>query len=242
MFTLLLQQYFIPIIIATGPILIWLLFFLARDRKQPEPLYCIVAALFLGALSAFLTVAIEFIFTNKLNITLPIIAESLAQRNLTGFIIVSIIEETMKFMVIYFLFYVNKHFNEAIDAMIYMVTAGIGFSMVENALAVLGQLKISTSLAIPFQIIIARFLGANLLHIICCGVIGFFWAKALVTKKNWYLGFGFILAITIHTIFNYSLYTGGVILLPFILLFIFICATILLWMFDVVEDLRHAKI
>jgi RsiW-degrading membrane proteinase PrsW (M82 family) len=80
----------------------------------------------------------------------------------------------MKFMVIYFLFYVNKHFNEAIDAMIYMVTAGIGFSMVENALAVLGQLKISTSLAIPFQIIIARFLGANLLHIICCGVIGFF--------------------------------------------------------------------
>jgi RsiW-degrading membrane proteinase PrsW (M82 family) len=55
-----------------------------------------------------------------------------------------------------------------------MVTAGIGFSMVENALAVLGQLKISTSLAMPFQIIIARFLGANLLHIICCGIIGFF--------------------------------------------------------------------
>lgn len=242
MFNLLLQQYFIPMLIATGPVSIWLLFFLARDKKNPEPLYCIGAALFLGAFSAFLTVAVEFIFTNKLNLALPIIAESLAQRNLTGFIIVSIVEETMKFLVVYFLFMINKHFDEAIDVMIYMVTAAIGFSMVENALAVWGQLKISLSLAMPFQIIIARFLGANLLHIICCGIIGFFWAKTLITKKNWYLGFGFILAIIIHTIFNYSLYAGGMILLPFVLLFIFICATILLWMFDVVEDLRHTKI
>ena len=242
MFNLLLHQYFIPIMIATGPVLIWLLFFLARDKKCPEPLYWVAATLVLGAFSAFLTIAIEFIFTNKLNITLPIIAESLAQRNLMGFAIVSVVEEAMKFLVVYFLFNVNKCFDEAIDAMIYMVTAAIGFSMVENALAVLGQLKISESLAMPFQITIARFLGANLLHIICCGVVGFFWAKALTTKKHWYLGIGFILAVIIHTIFNYSLYAGGVLLLPFVLLFVFICATILLWLFDVVEELRNAKI
>ena len=242
MFNLLLQQYFIPIMIATGPVLIWLLFFLARDKKCPEPLYWVAATLVLGAFAAFLTIAVEFIFTNKLNISLPIIAESLAQRNLVGFILVSIIEEAMKFLVVYFLFNINKCFDEAIDAMIYMVTAAIGFSMVENALAVLGQLKISVSLAMPIQIIIARFLGANLLHIICCGIIGFFWAKALISKKNWYLGIGFTLAVIIHTIFNYSLYTGGVLLLPFVLLFIFICATILLWLFDVVEDLRRRKI
>ncbi len=239
MFNILLHQYFIPVMIATGPVVLWLLFFLARDKKKPEPLYWILGALFLGAFAAFLTIAVEFIFTNKLNITLPIIAEALNQRNLAGFIIVSIVEETMKFLVIYFLFNINKCFDEAIDAMIYMITAAIGFSMVENALAVLGQLKVSVSLAMPFQIVIARFLGANLLHIICCGLIGFFWAKSLVNGKHWIIGIGFVLAIIIHTIFNYSLYTGGAILLPFVLLFIFICATILLWMFDIVESLKR---
>jgi len=238
MFNLLLWQYFIPVMIATVPVLLWLFFFLSRDKAKPEPISWIAATLFLGAFAAFLTISVEFIFTNKLNISLPIIAEALNHRDLTGFIIVSIIEELMKFLVIYFLFNINKCFDEAIDAMIYMITAAIGFSMVENALAVFGQLKVSLSLAMPFQIIIARFLGANLLHIICCGLVGFFWAKALVSKKHWYIGIGFVLAIIVHTLFNYTIYMGGVIVLPFVLLFIFICATILLWMFDVVEQLR----
>lgn len=238
MFNILLHQYFIPIMIATAPLTIWLLFFLARDKKEPEPIHWIIITLTFGAIAAFLTIIVEFIVTKDLVSITPLIAQSLEKRNLMGFIIVSTIEEIMKFLVVYILLHINKFFNEAIDAMIYMVIAAIGFSMVENALAIFGQLKISLSLTFPIQIIIARFLGANLLHIICSGIIGFFWAKTFTSKKHWYLGIGFILAIIIHTIFNYSLYAGGFILFPFILFFIFICATILLWMFDVVEELH----
>jgi RsiW-degrading membrane proteinase PrsW (M82 family) len=121
-----------------------------------------------------LTIIVEFIVTKDLVSITPLIAQSLEKRNLMGFIIVSTIEEIMKFLVVYILLHINKFFNEAIDAMMYMVIAAIGFSMVENALAIFGQLKISLSLTFPIQIIIARFLGANLLHIICSGIIGFF--------------------------------------------------------------------
>jgi len=127
-----------------------------------------------GAIAAFLTIIVEFIFTKDLVSITPLIAQSLEKRNLMGFIIVSTIEEIMKFLVVYILLHINKFFNEAIDAMMYMIIAAIGFSMVENALAIFGQLKISLSLTFPIQIIIARFLGANLLHIICSGIIGFF--------------------------------------------------------------------
>jgi len=58
--------------------------------------------------------------------------------------------------------------------MIYMIVAAIGFSIIENYLAVLAQLKSSLVFTLPLQLIVVRFLGANLLHIICSGLIGFF--------------------------------------------------------------------
>jgi len=55
-----------------------------------------------------------------------------------------------------------------------MIVAAIGFSIIENYLAVLAQLKSSLVFTLPLQLIVVRFLGANLLHIICSGLIGFF--------------------------------------------------------------------
>jgi len=84
---------------------------------------------------------------------------------------VAIVEEIVKFIMIYATLSHSKHLNEAIDPMIYMIVCAIGFSSIENYFSIFNQLQ---TFIIPFQTLMARFLGANLLHIICSGVIGFF--------------------------------------------------------------------
>jgi len=91
--------------------------------------------------------------------------------NFKTFIYVALIEELIKFLVIYLTLRHSKHLDEAIDPMIYMIICAIGFSSVENYLSVFNRLN---TITIPLQTLTARFLGANLLHIICSGVIGFF--------------------------------------------------------------------
>ena len=228
-------SYLLPLLIATLPLLVWLVFFLTKDWEKPEPMRWIALTLLLGMFAAFITISIEYTFTEKINHLIPYLAQSLVKRNVTGLLLVSLIEEISKFVVVCLVLKWNKHFDEYIDAMIYMIVAAIGFSIIENYLAVLAQLKSSLVFTLPLQLIVVRFLGANLLHIICSGLIGFFWSKSLQYKGWKFLGLGFVLAIAIHTLFNYSLLTAMFYFLPFTLLFVFICATILLWMFDIVE-------
>ncbi|MDD4784488.1 MAG: PrsW family glutamic-type intramembrane protease [Candidatus Pacebacteria bacterium] len=83
----------------------------------------------------------------------------------------AIVEEVVKFLMIYFTLHRSKYLDEAIDPMIYMVVCAIGFSSIENYFSIFDQLH---TFVVPFQTLTARFLGANLLHIICSGVIGFF--------------------------------------------------------------------
>ena len=85
---------------------------------------------------------------------------------------VAIVEELSKFGLVFLVLGKHKDVcDEAIDPMIYMIVAAIGFSCVENYLAIFN--KMSTFID-PLNILTARFLGANLLHIICSGTIGFF--------------------------------------------------------------------
>jgi len=115
---------------------------------------------------------------------------------------IAIIEELAKFFSAYFILKRNKHFDEAIDAMIYLIVLALGFGLVENILTVSQKIVGGNLLSLVIQNIALRFVGANLLHALASGVIGFFWALSLLKNKKPYLYWGLTLGIVLHFFFN----------------------------------------
>jgi len=231
-----LKIYLLPFIFGMVPLTIWLFFFLLRDWKHPEPRKVVFLAFIMGILSSFIVLVIQNYIEYFAKIKIPNLYEALRYHDtFKDFLFVAFLEEITKFSVIYFTFRKSKYLDEAIDPMIYMIVCAIGFSSIENYFSIFQQW---TTLSIPIQTLIARFLGANLLHIICSGVIGFFWSMQIFTKKYKLLFIGIILAVLFHTIFNTLIFTYGIFAILLMFICVFIGASILLWLFDVVEKLN----
>jgi len=228
------KVYFLPFILGMVPLTIWLLFFLFRDWKKPEPSKMILHAFLMGVLATVIVLLVQHFIAQFAQINLPTIYSVIKNHdNFYAFLLVAVVEETIKFAVIYLTLRKNKCLDEAIDPMIYMIVAAIGFSAVENYFSIFRQLN---TIIIPMQTLTARFLGANLLHIICSGVIGFFWSMQIKSKKHYLLLIGFILSILFHTLFNTLIFTYGIFAVLILFIGIFAGASILLWLFDVIED------
>jgi len=95
-------------------------------------------------------------------------------------------------------------FDEPIDAFVYLMTAALGFSAMENTLFLIGPLLQGETVT---TIITGnlRFMGANLLHVASSGVlslcIAFTYFKPVWLQRVSIWG-GIIAATVVHTIFN----------------------------------------
>ncbi|MGC8944247.1 MAG: PrsW family intramembrane metalloprotease [Minisyncoccia bacterium] len=222
------------------PIAIWLVFFLWQDIKKPEPAKWILIAFLTGILlTPFIWVIETFfsklIFTNLNN-------ESSFWMITFYYLIIAIIEELGKFLSATLILKKNKYFDEAIDAMIYLIVLALGFALVENILATSEDLITNNGLLVAFQTAALRFVGADLIHVLSSGLIGFFWALSLIKKKKKYLFIGLIFGIILHTSFNIAIIKLpdylGFIALYFISFAIFWATAILLWVFDITKKLK----
>jgi RsiW-degrading membrane proteinase PrsW (M82 family) len=182
------------------PALVWLLFWLREDRKNPEPNGLILKTFFLGMLAVLLVLpfqkGVELLFPNLL---------------ITSIFLWAIFEEGFKFMAGYFGGLHSVEDNEPVDPLIYMITAALGFVAAENTLFILGPLLGED---VPQAIITGnlRFIGASLLHVICSGLIGVFISFSFFQGrfKRFLWGMvGFGMAIAIHTLFNLSILNLG---------------------------------
>jgi len=115
------------------------------------------------------------------------------------------IEELFKFILTYTICLRRKVNNEPIDASIYMLTTALGFASVETALFLtepLGNGQIlDTIIAGNF-----RSIGPMLIHLVCSAILGIFIGLAFYkskAKKVLYWFFGFILAVFLHSLFNF---------------------------------------
>lgn len=178
------------------PGLIWLLFFL-REDEHPEPKKMIAGAFMVGGISAFLALGLEISASGLLErivITLPRIFE----QNISVFAGFAIIEEVIKFLLVFAFIRKSKYFDEPIDAMIYMMTGALGFATIEN-IVIAYQNGISDAAGL----ILVRFVGATLLHALASGIIGHYWARGLVFKAEAkFLAAGLLMASLFHTLFN----------------------------------------
>jgi protease PrsW len=230
------KTYILPFVFGMIPLIIWLVFFLLRDWKNPEPKKVIIHAFLMGVLATAFVLILQYLIEAFTKINIPSFYEIIRYHdNFKAFVFVALVEELIKFLVIYITLRHSKHLDEAIDPMIYMIVCAIGFSAVENYFSIFNQLN---TIVVPLQTLTARFLGANLLHIICSGVVGFFWSLQIYTKKHGLLVLGLVLAIAFHAVFNTLIFTYGLFAVLLMFISVFCGASILLWMFDVIEKLN----
>ena len=190
---------FIALLGGVLPALLWLTFWLLEDRCEPEPKRYLFLAFAAGAVSVFAALWLE----------------QRAQTYFTGTSLLFIwaaIEELLKFGAAYFVALRLRVFDEPLDAVVYMVTVALGFSAFENALFLLSPLQDGDII----RTIITgdlRFIGATLLHSLSSATIGVALALAYyksAAQKRLAALIGVILAIFLHTLFNFFILgTGG---------------------------------
>ncbi len=224
-------------LIGITPILVWLLFFLWQDIKKPEPLRWIGVLFLAGMVITPLVWGIESQFMRLFRIDLN--ASLALGTTLFVYLGVAAIEELAKFFSAFLIVRKNKHFDEAIDAMIYLIVLALGFGLVENFLIAYQQLPSENSFLPLLQITSLRFVGANLLHALCSGLIGFSWAFYLLKKKTKYLWGGILLGVVLHWVFNVAIISVGGDAVFFSTLVLFLVAVFTLWAFNVLKRVRQ---
>ncbi|MFA5349434.1 MAG: PrsW family glutamic-type intramembrane protease [Candidatus Paceibacterota bacterium] len=248
-------HYFLFLFFGLLPSLIWLVFYLKED-DNPEPkelilkifVYGMAVTVLVGILECVIGTLIicpnpmSFIKNPSLFFPFPKCSPStLLQYFLYFFVAIAFMEEAAKYLVVRIGAYRSKHFDEPIDAMIYMVVAGLGFAAVENIL-----ILFPTSSPVAFQdtvwISIARFLSATLLHALTAANIGFFASLAFFKKKKKfrYVPIGLFIATVFHGIYNFGInreiFTQQIMIPTAVLVFLFILVSI---QFSIARNLKQ---
>ncbi len=174
------------------PVVIWLCFWLREDNKHPEPPRLIVTTFLAGILSIIPTYYAEFYASNLF--TNPTII----------FMAWALIEEVMKLCAAYLGGLRTKFYDEPVDALIYMITAALGFAAAENFLFIVNSVDSVSALQTGGM----RFIGATLLHTLASATIG--GLLALTFNRNRFVKFialilGILTATMLHTSFNVSI-------------------------------------
>jgi RsiW-degrading membrane proteinase PrsW (M82 family) len=120
-------------------------------------------------------------------------------------------EELFKFFAAYLGGLRWAAFDEPLDAVIYLVTAALGFSAMENALFIWTPLMQGDVLR---SVVTGdlRFIGASLLHTLSSATIGIMiaisWHRPAATRRLAAFA-GVILAVVLHTMFNFFILGQG---------------------------------
>ena len=214
------------ILLGLLPSFAWLVFFLKEDER-PEPKKMIAKVFMAGALMTIFVAVLQF--------SLQKIFVSFS----ASFFVFAVIEEIFKFLAVYLVVRKSRFFDEPVDAMIYMITAALGFAMVENIAVALNASNIQEAIGA----MTLRFVGATLLHVLTSGIVGYYWAKSLVLKNQflvigrWPLIIkGLILASLLHMIFNYLILVSKEQILIYPTIFLIIIALFLFWDFEKIKN------
>lgn len=180
------------------PSVLWLKFWFKEDRHQ-EPRSLILKVFILGMISVPVAVLLE-----------KGVSSFLSEYTFISFLIWAIIEEGLKFSSAYFPALKTRFADEPIDMVLYMITAALGFSALENSLFLLAPLSEGNILK-SLATLNFRFIGASLLHILTSGIIGICMATSFYKSniaKWFYLFFGIVIAVFLHALFNNFIITS----------------------------------
>lgn len=176
------------VFLAIAPTLFILLYIYKKDRYEPEPLHLVAGVFFLGALTVIPAGIIELLFPEGV---------------FSSAFVAPVVEEGLKFLVVYFAVYRHPEFDEPVDGIVYAAAASLGFATIENILYV-----IDGGLAVGIVRAIASVPG----HVVFACVWGFALGTARFRPENEKTGIilsGLFLGMLMHGIFNFSLEVIG---------------------------------
>lgn len=182
-----------------APALVWLFFWLMEDRCQPEPKRHIILCFFLGMLAVPLVLPLERFAAGFYSGTMLLF-------------LWAAFEELFKFGAAYFGALRSRVFDEPLDAVIYLVTAALGFSAAENMLFLFTGPLAEGNIIGAMAMENLRFMGASLLHTLASATIGLTIALAFDKPARQRIEAaigGVILAVALHTLFNVFILNGG---------------------------------
>ena len=173
--------------------LLWLWLWLKDDNQKPEPKGLLAVLFLIGMVLVILVIPVQKFIQN--NVTS-------SEWQIIGW---ASIEELIKYLGLVILLYKTNRIDEPIDWPIFLITVALGFAALENTLFLIKPLSLNQTTVglLTGQL---RFLGSTLLHAVSSGIVGvslglsFHMGKYV---KKIYLLVGLLLAITLHSTFNF---------------------------------------
>jgi protease PrsW len=202
----------ILLLVTIIPSLIILAYFIYSDKFR-EPVKAILIVLLLGVLIAIPAGYLNnFVIKNFSNY------DTVNNALLVGFFAGGLVEELLKFSILYF--YVSKmqDFDEPMDGIVYGVTASLGFATLENFEYV--YLAANSLDFTSMEIAIGRALTAIPMHGLNGCVMGFYFGMMHFTGNKKYLGYAVILPIVFHGSYNFLLHFNFLFALMIIIILI----------------------
>ena len=120
---------------------------------------------------------------------------------LTGFFAGGLVEETLKFLVLYFYVLKEKAFNEPMDAIVYGVVVSLGFETLENysyVYQVSEQIGMSAR-----EVAVLRSYSAIPLHALCGVIMGFYFGMYAFVSGGKNLSLALIVPYILHGTYNF---------------------------------------
>lgn len=206
----------VAIAVAGGilPSLVWLWFWLKQDREAPEPTGLIALSFFAGMAIVYFVLPLQKLVAASMTTIMHIVNVCTVKFSLiplneetVKIMLWAFIEEVAKFTTVFLLAFKSKYFDEPVDAIIYLITAALGFAAMENTLYILKDLAQGGT----FEILIngnMRFIGATIAHTVSSALVGIAIAFSFYASR--YIKFltvilGIFIASLLHAYFNLSI-------------------------------------
>ncbi len=181
------------VLLAAIPAVIIIIFIYRMDQGDKEPRLFVFMAFVIGFFAVIPAIVIEILLSG-----LDVHFGSVASRLFRAFIVAATVEEGVKLLSVRLFLYKSRYFNEVADGILYTMVASLGFAFFENILYSFGT---------PL-IMITRGVTAVPLHASASGILGYYIGLTKVTGKSRLIT-GLMLAVFIHGLYDYLLFTGS---------------------------------
>jgi len=185
--------------LAIAPVLVCTFYAYIRDKYEKEPIKLLLIGLFYG-----IVITIPIIKTGQFILVFIPNGGVLLDAFYNSFFVAALTEELFKYVVLFFLVYYNKNFNERFDGIVYAIFISLGFAGFENVMYVLNP-----ELG-GYQTAFARAFVSVPGHALFAVAMGYYFAliKYEPEKKVRYAILAFLVPWFIHGVYNFILLSG----------------------------------
>ncbi len=180
------------LLITIIPSLLILYYFVSSDRFR-EPTSSIMKVFFLG-----IGICLPAYILNSLLISFFYGSTLIPTELIGSFLSAAIVEEGLKFLVLFYFVLKMKEFDEPMDGIVYGVTVSLGFATLENFYYVFVR-----DFSDPYSIAILRAFSAVPAHALFGVFMGYFFMKYVFFKKENNLMLSVLVPYTLHGFYNY---------------------------------------